>query len=66
MGFPIPPPTNVELLHHCGAQDSTTEQVSIRYNCRHGVRQIRWAYIDKAETKVLQCFLWWNEPVMQG
>ena len=36
--IPVPPPANVDNLHHCAAQESTTEEISIRCNCRHGIR----------------------------
>ena len=34
IGIPDPPPTAVVTLHHCAAQESTSEKVPVHCNCR--------------------------------
>lgn len=34
IGIPTPPPTMVVTLHHCAAQESTSEKVPVQCNCR--------------------------------
>ena len=34
IGIPTPPPTKVVTLHHCAAQESTSEKVPVQCNCR--------------------------------
>ena len=34
IGIPTPPPTAVVTLHHCAAQESTSEKVPVQCNCR--------------------------------